>query len=99
MTDADVDWDKLWEEQIGGCFGLAMICPTCDGSSVSTCECAKKKWINRKKAELGLPHETPYTCYMCKKNVVHVFKHVFPVTSDRPKEIMVDICDDCIEST
>jgi len=41
--------EKLWHQRSG--FGLAAICATCKGSSISTCDCAKRSFYDRLESE------------------------------------------------
>ncbi len=43
-TKSDKDYNKAWEEHVA-----SMKCSICNGENISTCDCAKKQWIEKQK--------------------------------------------------
>jgi hypothetical protein len=73
------DWNAAWEQHRKGMAELHAICNSCGGSSISSCACAKARWINEQRAfpapfPFGArepafnPHIEPKEtkCFMCE---------------------------------
>lgn len=46
-----VDLEREWYNLTQTCVGVAAICNYCGGSSMSTCACAKTRWMAEQKAK------------------------------------------------
>ena len=51
----DAALEREWNERVSKSASLCAICPTCGGSSISTCPCAKKKWMDSKRMYQVIP--------------------------------------------
>ena len=47
----DTDLEREWYTLTQTCIGVAAICNHCGGSSMSTCACAKARWMAEQKAK------------------------------------------------
>lgn len=41
--------ESKWRKHIENSVSLCAVCPRCQGSSISTCECAKQRWMEEEK--------------------------------------------------
>lgn len=46
------DLETKWNQRVSTGLSLCAICSTCGGSSISTCECAKRRWMEEERKKI-----------------------------------------------
>lgn len=58
-TSSEEEFRAKWGKVKSGCLRAFAMCSACGGNSISTCECAYKRWRKRKAHDLSVTETTP----------------------------------------